>query len=420
MRFLLLLLLFVCAQAFGQNTLSHGTSTLFQGSTNRGTFATHAACVAAAEARTITTTTAYQCRENLTVMPPAPPPPQPTVTLAANPATVIEGSASTLQWSSAGTTGCIASGGWSGARAVSGSESTGPLSVATAYTLTCNGAGGSASASVTVNTQAAPPPGSQFGLEWPGTGQVRRMLYWSNPMPMYDATYIFRVFPKGPKNNGSGGNYWTTFFWGNNGAFIWEPTAGQACGSFYGAHPYPFGGNGSTSGQNWELSTNCNDYSFVTPNGSNQVQWNRWFTQAFRAYRDVPNNRYCHDFYFDLPDTSKVINWCTWSNYPFNFVPPSPAIMMGQTANVNGLSWGGYPGWEEFKGIIRGLQFYSASLSVADVLNEVTTPQSTAAGNASAWYVNLNPRPSDVTDKKAGGTPHNPQWDGTTAIEWAQ
>ena len=100
--------------------------------------------------------------------------------------------------------------------------------------------------------------------------------------------------------------------------------------------------------------------------------------------------------------------------------PPNPAIMMGQTANVNGLSWGGYPGWEEFKGVIRGLQFYSASLSVADILSEVASPQSTAAGNASAWYFNLNPRPGDTADKRTNGTPHHPQWDGTTALEWKQ
>jgi len=100
--------------------------------------------------------------------------------------------------------------------------------------------------------------------------------------------------------------------------------------------------------------------------------------------------------------------------------PPKPALMMGQAANVGGLSWGGYPGWEEFKGVIRGLQFYSGALSVADILNEITVPQSMANGNAKAWYINVDPRPSDVTDKKAGGTPHNPTWDGTTALEWSQ
>src|SRR2546426_2722761 len=33
-----------------------------------------------------------------------------------------------------------------------------------------------------------------YGLEWPGDGAVRRMLYWHNPFPIYDATYIFKVY----------------------------------------------------------------------------------------------------------------------------------------------------------------------------------------------------------------------------------
>ena len=46
-------------------------------------------------------------------------------------------------------------------------------------------------------------------------------------------------------------------------------------------------------------------------------------------------------------------------------------------------------------------------------------PQSTAAGRSLIWYLNLDPRPSDVTDKKTAGAPHNPLWDGTTAREWS-
>jgi hypothetical protein len=248
------------------------------------------------------------------------------------------------------------------------------------------------------------------------------MLYWSNViangLPQYDATYIVRVLPKGPKNNGVG-NYWTTFFWGNNGSFTW---GNPACGSFYGAHPYPFNGDTQATGQNWELAVNCNDIPDITPNGNRQVEWNRWHTQAFRAWRDTQSgsSRYCHEFYFDLPDTSKVIGWCSNWGDPYGTPPPNPALMMGQTANVNGLSWGGYPGWEEFKGVIRGIQVYSGLLSLNDILAEINGPKSTSAGSSRIWYLNLDPRPGDVTDKKGVGTPHNPSWDGTTAFEWSQ
>ena len=56
---------------------------------------------------------------------------------------------------------------------------------------------------------------ASFGLEWSGDGPFRRMLYWHNPFPIYDATYVFRVFPR-KKTTGSA-RYYTTFFWGNDG-----------------------------------------------------------------------------------------------------------------------------------------------------------------------------------------------------------
>jgi hypothetical protein len=93
---------------------------------------------------------------------------------------------------------------------------------------------------------------------------------------------------------------------------------------------------------------------------------------------------------------------------------------MGQAPDLNGKSWGGYPGWEEFNGIIRGIQIYSGLLSLADIQSEIDKPKSTLAGQNLIWYLNLNPRPSDVTDKKGTGTAHNPSWAGTTALEWVE
>jgi len=82
----------------------------------------------------------------------------PTVTLAANPASVVLGAASTLTWSSTSATACTASGGWSGSRATSGTASVTPTATgATSYTLTCTGPGGTANASTTVTATAAAP-----------------------------------------------------------------------------------------------------------------------------------------------------------------------------------------------------------------------------------------------------------------------
>jgi hypothetical protein len=89
------------------------------------------------------------------------PPPNPTVTLAASPTSVAPGGDSTLTWSTANASACIASGGWSGTKAVSGNVSTGALSATTTYTLTCSGAIGTTPAAagvkVTVTAGASSP-----------------------------------------------------------------------------------------------------------------------------------------------------------------------------------------------------------------------------------------------------------------------
>jgi hypothetical protein len=259
------------------------------------------------------------------------------------------------------------------------------------------------------------PSSPQYGLEWPGTGATRRMLYWHSPPAIYDMTYIFKVYPRAKVYPTDPNCYWTTFFWGNDGIFAWNGGNG---GTYYGAHPYPFMDGGAPNGrQQWEIAIYASDIPPDAPDNV-EVTWNRWYTQAFRAWRESSSITH-HEFYYDLPDTSKIISYdindAAWAASN----PPTPAIVIGQTGdNGSGQSWGGYEGWEEFNGVIRGIQIYSGLLTLADIASEIASPQSTSAGNSAIWYLNTNPRPSDVTDKKSGGTAHNPSWDGTTAIEW--
>lgn len=79
----------------------------------------------------------------------------PTVALNVSEPVVTMGAAVTLTWSSTGATSCEASGGWSGTKDASGSETVGPVEADSEYALSCTGPGGGidASASVTV----APP-----------------------------------------------------------------------------------------------------------------------------------------------------------------------------------------------------------------------------------------------------------------------
>ena len=55
-------------------------------------------------------------------------------------------------------------------------------------------------------------------------------------------------------------------------------------------------------------------------------------------------------------------------------------------------------------------QVYSSTLSVADILAEANSPLSTSLGAGNIWYLNLNPTPTDISDKSGRG--HNPSWVG--------
>jgi hypothetical protein len=83
--------------------------------------------------------------------------PTATVSFYASPSTVADGGASKLTWTSSNATSCTASGGWSGAKAVSGTQATGALKADTTFGLTCTGSGGNATQSTTVSVTSPAP-----------------------------------------------------------------------------------------------------------------------------------------------------------------------------------------------------------------------------------------------------------------------
>ena len=94
------------------------------------------------------------------IIPPAP-------TLSITPTSIVPSASATITWSSANTTGCTASGSWSGALASNGTQTVSPTAVGSdTYTLVCsNVAGTSPATSVTlsVNTVATQPGPSTGG-----------------------------------------------------------------------------------------------------------------------------------------------------------------------------------------------------------------------------------------------------------------
>ena len=87
----------------------------------------------------------------------------PTVSIDVAPDQVLGGGSSVISWTTRSATSCNASGGWSGAKAVSGKETVSGINPPTTFTLSCSGPGGSAQASTSVTL-------GSFALESPSNG----------------------------------------------------------------------------------------------------------------------------------------------------------------------------------------------------------------------------------------------------------
>jgi len=231
------------------------------------------------------------------------------------------------------------------------------------------------------------------GLDFPGSAATKGTVRFrfTKPLAIYPATYIWRYYPR------SQASYYTTFFWGNDGEFRWD---GGKSNTYYGAHPYPYPAPHFVPPEQigpryWEISVGGLDVLSKTT-----VDYNRWHTQALRVWADWLGRKH-HEFYWDLPDTTKVIRHTESSDYG-NKLPPAPALTFGDAP------WN--PSKEIMDGVLRGIQIYSAKLDVSDILTESTSPLTTKAGASAVWYVNLNPTPTDITDKSGAG--HHPEWVG--------
>lgn len=93
----------------------------------------------------------------------------PTVTLSANPTSVLSGDSTTLTWSSSGATSCSAQDAWSGTKATSGSQATASLTGDSTFTLACTGTGGTTTRSVTVTVTTASARSVQISWDAPTT-----------------------------------------------------------------------------------------------------------------------------------------------------------------------------------------------------------------------------------------------------------
>lgn len=110
--------------------------------------------------------------------------PAPALTLSVDLPTVIQGQSPTLTWRASNVTSCVASGGWSGARGIAGSESIAKPANTQSYGLTCTGLGGTVSRTVPVDV--FPPPAAPTSIRAAaGDGSVS--VAWSSQAGSYYA-----------------------------------------------------------------------------------------------------------------------------------------------------------------------------------------------------------------------------------------
>jgi len=215
------------------------------------------------------------------------------------------------------------------------------------------------------------------GLDFPGNVAVTTTMRFefTSPFAAYPATYIWRAYPR------EQAGYYTSFFHANNDSYFNNQL------EYYGFHPYPEPPPPLVGIQKWEISVDGGNDITGDP-----VVFDRWYLQVAVVSKTISNTR--HTYYWDWPDTTHKIVW-TGALYA---AAPNPAIMVGDNP------WN--PGEEVYDGVLRGFQFYDVALTPSEIVQEIAAPGSVRQ----PWYLNLNPTPTDISDKSGNG--HHPAWVG--------
>jgi hypothetical protein len=248
---------------------------------------------------------------------------------------------------------------------------------------------------------------SRTGLDFPSNNNGSNAFVafqFANPqnngLPMWGpnnagTTYIWKIRPR--QQTG----YYVTFWWSNNGSFLWD---GGSPNSYYGAHPYPQNSNASGTTHWWEIATDFGGDTTLTRAGVRKaVVQDGWYTQALRVTYN-PSGTKTLVFFTALPSTAPadVIETTVPARFG-NLLPPAPALTFGDSP-----WWAGFQ-HERLSGVLRGIKVFNKVLSEADVLLEAASDAvATAEGRINIWYLNINPTPTDISDKSGRG--NNPVW----------
>lgn len=226
------------------------------------------------------------------------------------------------------------------------------------------------------------------GLIFPSNGSSTVRFHFQTPPSIQPLTVIWKINP----TQQSG--FYTTFFWGfEDGTLILEA-------AYWGCHPYP---QGNPAIHNWEIAINGQDDITDENSNSTVVTKGQWYTQAAVSTLSG-SDELDVKFYWNLSvNANRLIQHTTNGVNYLNDLPSDPGLFFGDAP------WS--EGNELLSGTLRGLQIYDAALTLQQIQDRMDLTSNSAvvaADPGSLWYCNLNPTPSDISDKSGNG--NNPVW----------
>jgi hypothetical protein len=244
--------------------------------------------------------------------------------------------------------------------------------------------------------------GSDIGLDWTGSAML----------PRNGHTVVWKYRPV--QQNG----YY---------ALMWHVRADDTWGSSqyeFGTHPYPVSNNVvGTSGQAtnptgssgtnhcWEIAGILGSDFLYSPDpvggalGLTVIK-DLWYSQARQTeIINVSGTDYVrHRFW---PDIENNPSFVIEQDYPLSGLgsPPSMKFRMG----VSPWTASGSANAECPSGVVRHVLMYDAALTLSEIQAKAARVyDDSVAVDSRCWYSNINPTPSDVSDKSGAG--HSPSW----------
>lgn len=248
-----------------------------------------------------------------------------------------------------------------------------------------------------------PDTNSDVRLNWTGAASVSRTaqtIIWKSNYEQQDGYYAvwWRLPDAAPTFVASEWHFGTHPWPGSTSV----NSAGQATGGT--------GGTGTV--HQFEIATIGSTVDYITsPSAANggpfTVTKSVWQTEA--ATVEVISGTTLRHTYW--PDISN----------PTSYIQQDRVLASLDTPTAERVVFGGSP-WtadnptsgknsESASGTFRYWKIFSAALSITDIATEAASESDSAvttAGIASAFYSNINPTPTDVTDKSGNG--HDPVW----------